>query len=144
VPRFFSQTGQVRYEWFSLSTGGTDSAWTGNITVPSGVITFTPPDTLSNVFDDGSVLYIATVTSEIPQTTTYISDLPYTVFTNGRGCAERDSSAGNRDSIVCGDGDTITLNGQAYAKGLGVQAHSEVVLPLDGQFNTFVSDAGVD
>lgn len=43
-----------------------------------------------------------------------------------------------------GDGRIITLNGVQYNKGLGVHAPSEVVFNIDGQFETFISDVGID
>ncbi|TWT33997.1 Soluble aldose sugar dehydrogenase YliI precursor [Posidoniimonas corsicana] len=72
----------------------------------------------------------------------YASDLPLAETpSNGWGPIELDTSNGED---VGGDGNPITLNGQVYAKGLGVHAYSEVAYDLNGAFQRFVSDIGVD
>lgn len=71
----------------------------------------------------------------------YLSDLNWTSATSGHGPVERDASNGE---INAGDGETITLNGVAYAKGLGVHSQSDIRYALNGQFATFLSDIGVD
>jgi hypothetical protein len=43
-----------------------------------------------------------------------------------------------------GDGKTITLNGVAYAKGLGTNSISDVQVYLDGRCSTFAATVGVD
>ena len=43
-----------------------------------------------------------------------------------------------------GDGNTLTLNGATYAKGLGVHASSEIVYDLNGVYRGFLYDIGVD
>ena len=72
----------------------------------------------------------------------FLSDLP-TVGTppNGWGPMELDTSNGEN---AAGDGNTITLNGVTYSKGLGVHAYSEVTYDLGSAFSLFVSDIGVD
>ncbi|MCO6045949.1 NPCBM/NEW2 domain-containing protein [Aeoliella sp. ICT_H6.2] len=60
---------------------------------------------------------------------------------NGWGPIEYDTSNGED---VGGDGNTITLNGVEYEKGLGVHAYSEVAYDLSGQYTRFISDIGVD
>jgi hypothetical protein len=77
-----------------------------------------------------------------PGTTSYFSDLPYTVTSNGWGPPEKDHSNGETGAS---DGHTITLNGQTYAKGLGVHANSDVRLNLTGgSYSQFLADIGVD
>jgi len=71
----------------------------------------------------------------------YLSDLSWTSATNGWGPVEKNKSNGEQDA---GDGGSITLGGTAYRKGLGVHSGSEVSYALDGQYNTFSSDVGVD
>ena len=61
--------------------------------------------------------------------------------TNGWGPVERDESVGSNGS---GDGNIITLNGVTYAKGLGAHAVSNIVINLNKQYGTFLSDIGVD
>ena len=72
----------------------------------------------------------------------YLSDLPFVgTPINGWGPVERDRSNGEQGST---DGNTLTLNGTTYAKGLGVHSASEIVFDLQGQYDRFVSDVGVD
>ncbi|MCB9157603.1 MAG: NPCBM/NEW2 domain-containing protein, partial [Caldilineaceae bacterium] len=74
-------------------------------------------------------------------TITYVSDLNPTAATNGWGPYERDTSNGENSA---GDGNTLTLNGVTYARGLGVHAHSELRYALNGQYGRFLADIGVD
>lgn len=71
----------------------------------------------------------------------YLSDQPFTLSSNGWGPVERDRSNGETGA---NDGRTIRLNGQAYAKGLGVHAASDISVSLNNQYSRFVSDIGVD
>jgi hypothetical protein len=71
----------------------------------------------------------------------FLSDLSFTQIQNGWGPVERDRS--NGDSAA-GDGNTITLNGVRYSKGLGVHASSEVRYNLAGNYTTFLADIGLD
>ncbi|WP_373544705.1 NPCBM/NEW2 domain-containing protein [Chamaesiphon sp.] len=74
-------------------------------------------------------------------TTTFLSDLTATAATNGYGAIERDKSNGEQGAT---DGNTLTLNGVTYAKGLGVHAGSDTTYALGGNYNRFRSDIGVD
>src|SRR5581483_7584795 len=76
-----------------------------------------------------------------PSGSSYLSDLTWASVANGYGPAERDMSNGED---AAGDGGPITLNGVTYAKGIGVNAPSEIVYDLGGACATFVSDIGVD
>ncbi len=93
---------------------------------------FTPEDdtayvALYRTFDDNAV---------------YVSDLtPSETPINGWGPIELDSSNGEQ---AAGDGQTITLNGVTYDKGLGVHSYSEVTYDLGSQYTRFLSDVGVD
>ena len=73
--------------------------------------------------------------------TAYVSDMPFDTTANGWGPVERDQSMGEQ---AAGDGTTLTLNGVAYSKGLGAHAYSEVHVALNGRYQTFSSDVGVD
>ncbi len=73
--------------------------------------------------------------------TTYVSDMTWVSSTNGWGPVERDTSVGSSGS---NDGNTITLNGVTYPKGLGAHANSTIVINLNKQYGTFLSDVGVD
>lgn len=77
-----------------------------------------------------------------PSGTAYLSDLSWTSPpTNGWGPVEIDESNGEQGT---GDGNTITLNGTTYTKGLGVHAYSDITYNLGGAYTTFISDVGVD
>ncbi len=72
----------------------------------------------------------------------FLSDLaPVGTVVNGWGPMEQDSSNGEQ---AAGDGRPLTLNGVVYDKGLGVHAPSEVVYALEGRFDRFQADIGID
>jgi hypothetical protein len=71
----------------------------------------------------------------------YVSDLPFTVATNGYGPVERDMNVGGSGA---NDGTTIALRGATYAKGLGTNAVSSVSVDLGGTCSSFSSDVGID
>ena len=71
----------------------------------------------------------------------YLSDLSWSSATNGYGPVEKDQSNGEAGA---GDGHTITLNGQTYAKGLGAHASSTMSYNLGGQYTQFITDMGLD
>ncbi|MYL58770.1 hypothetical protein GLW20_14780 [Virgibacillus halodenitrificans] len=85
-------------------------------------------------------------TSEItpapPKTDSFLSDLPfYNDTINGWGPVERDRSVGGQEA---GDGNTLTINGETFEKGLGVNSNSEVSYYIGGNFSTFTSAIGID
>ncbi len=82
----------------------------------------------------------ANVTVNAP-TMVYVSDLTPTAQTNGWGTYERNRSNGEQGAA---DGRTITLNGVTYAKGLGCHAASDLRFNLNGQYQTFLTDLGLD
>ncbi|WP_345712001.1 NPCBM/NEW2 domain-containing protein, partial [Kineococcus glutinatus] len=61
------------------------------------------------------------------QGATYVSDTAFRTVRNGWGPVERDRSNGGQ---AAGDGKTLTIGTTTYAKGLGVHAASEVVVPV--------------
>ena len=71
----------------------------------------------------------------------YLSDLPWVSATNGWGPVELDQSNGENGG---GDGNTITLDGVTYSKGLGAHAVSEIIYNLGGNYTSFSADVGVD
>jgi len=73
-------------------------------------------------------------------TTTFVSDLTWTQQTNGWGPVERDQSNGEDQS---GDGETITLNGVTYAKGVGTHAGSDVRFAVSN-CTRFKASVGID
>jgi hypothetical protein len=68
-------------------------------------------------------------------TPTYLSDLAWASATAGWGTVQKDAT------IV---GNTITLRGVTYAKGLGTHANSTIVYNLNGQYTSFLADIGLD
>ena len=62
-------------------------------------------------------------------------------MTNGYGPVEKDESNGE-DSA--GDGNTLTLNGTTYTKGLGAHAASDVRYALTSTCTRFKASVGVD
>ena len=73
-------------------------------------------------------------------TTSYLSDLAYTVTANGWGPAEKDMSNGEQ---AAGDGKPITLNGTVFAKGIGVHAASDIRYTMSN-CTAFTASVGVD
>ena len=71
----------------------------------------------------------------------YVSDLPWDSELNGWGPAERDRSNGEQGAA---DGAPIRLAGVQYAKGIGAHAYSEITVRLDGNYDRFLSDIGLD
>ena len=71
----------------------------------------------------------------------FLSDSTPTYAANGLGPVERDMSNGASDP---GDGKTISIRGQTFAKGLGVAAPSSVIYRLGGQCTSFTATVGVD
>ena len=51
---------------------------------------------------------------------------------------------GNYQKNATNDGRTIKLNGVTYASGLGVHANSQLVYTLNGKYQWFMADVGVD
>jgi hypothetical protein len=90
--------------------------------------------------DWGNASLFGAGTTPTPSTT-YLSDLTPVSATNGWGAYERDRSNGELGSS---DGRTLKLNGQTYAKGLGVHARSELVFNVPTGANRFQSDIGID
>lgn len=72
----------------------------------------------------------------------YASDLSESASTNGWGPIEKDRSNGEQGAT---DGNTITIGGQTYTKGLGVHALSSVVYDFTaGTYDLFTADIGID
>jgi NPCBM/NEW2 domain/Domain of unknown function (DUF1929) len=84
---------------------------------------------------DRGVRLTATLTSG------YLSDQQWDSASNGWGPVERDRS--NAESVA-GDGRVLTINGQAFSKGLGAHAVSEITYSLAGNCSSFNATVGVD
>jgi hypothetical protein len=74
-------------------------------------------------------------TDAVSSITTYLSDLNWTSATAGWGTVQKNLSVA---------GNTITLGGATYAKGLGTHAVSQIVYNLVGGYSNFISDVGID
>jgi hypothetical protein len=74
-------------------------------------------------------------------TASFLSDRAFTSSTNNWGPVERDKSNGEAGA---GDGLPLTLNGVVYAKGLGVNAPSEIRFALGGVCTQVTAVVGVD
>ena len=79
--------------------------------------------------------------SVIPKGLMYISDLPFVSATNGFGPVERDENVGGSGAD---DGGPISIDGVVFAKGLGTNAISSVVIQIPQGCTTFSSYVGVD
>ncbi|UJF31385.1 NPCBM/NEW2 domain-containing protein [Paenibacillus hexagrammi] len=76
-----------------------------------------------------------------PDGTIYVSDMEPQDSTNGWGPIEKDMSNGEASK---GDGKTITIKGVPYNKGIGTNAASSITYNIDGKFDSFISDVGID
>ncbi len=146
----------------SLVVQGTSTPLAASVTYdgPSRTVTLDPSAALAN-----ATTYVATVrggasgvkdvagnplaadrswtftTAAAPGgTTSYLSDLAYTVVSNGFGPAEKDRSNGEAGAA---DGRPLTLAGVVYPKGIGVHAPSEIRYNLTG-CSTFTTKVGLD
>jgi hypothetical protein len=80
-------------------------------------------------------------TTSSQQQVTYLSALTPVSATNGYGPYEQDRSNGEQ---LAGDGQTITLGGVTFARGLGVHAASELVYAIPAGCTEFSASVGVD
>lgn len=103
---------------------------------------------------NGDLYYIAIVTGELhhigygtpppppPVTGGYLSNFRWISATNGYGPVELDKSNGDN---LAGDGNTLTIKGQLFTKGLGTHAVSDIKYGLAaGGCDYFTAKIGVD
>jgi alpha-galactosidase len=76
-----------------------------------------------------------------PSGTVHLSDVEWLSATSGWGPVERDMSNGDQAS---GDGRSISIAGQTYAKGIGVHAAARVAFALGGACTRLSAEVGVD
>jgi alpha-galactosidase len=134
----------------AVPTDGTFTT-TWDVVPPSGTDpgSYALTATASYQWDDGTQLQDAAtsggadvlVPNPPPTGNAYVSDVPWTSWTNGWGPPERDRSNGEQGPA---DGHTITIGGVTYAKGVGVHAVSEIDVYVGGQCTSFHSDVGID
>ncbi|MBP1967882.1 NPCBM/NEW2 domain-containing protein [Paenibacillus aceris] len=115
-----------------------------NITLPSDVVGISDIGVTASYEDidgrkqlQGSQRIIALP----PGGTIYLSDLEPLHSANGWGPFEKDMSNGEMGQ---GDGKKITIKGVPYNKGLGVNAQSSITYTIDGKYDLFISDVGID
>ncbi|WP_425556012.1 NPCBM/NEW2 domain-containing protein [Kitasatospora nipponensis] len=70
-----------------------------------------------------------------------LSDLTWSSAGNGWGPVEKDMSNGDNGLA---DGQTLSIRGTTYAKGLGTNAASEIVYYLGGACTSLSTTVGVD
>jgi alpha-galactosidase len=66
---------------------------------------------------------------------------PWTSASNGWGPVERDMSNGEQ---AAGDGRTLTIQGETFAKGLGTHAMAEIAYYTGGKCSTVTTKVGID
>ncbi|MGW0736465.1 NPCBM/NEW2 domain-containing protein [Streptomyces sp. NPDC002851] len=76
-----------------------------------------------------------------PRGTSQLGDLDWLSATNGWGPVERNTSNGED---AAGDGNPLTINGQAYEKGLGAHAESTITYYTAGNCSAVTAQVGVD
>jgi alpha-galactosidase len=171
VTTTFTDTGRVPAENLTVdlsapdgwtvraATPATDAAVTRNgtftttwsVTPPSGTTpgTYSLTASASYQWNDGTQLQSDSTSGSTgvlvpnppPTGSAYVSDVPWTSWTNGWGPPERDRSNGEQGAT---DGHTITIGGVTYAKGVGVHAVSEIDVWVGGQCTSLRSDVGID
>jgi alpha-galactosidase len=134
----------------SVPTNGT-LATTWAVTPPAGTApgSYSLTATAAFQWNDGTQLRSASTTGSAdvlvpnapPTGQAYVSDVPWTSWTNGWGPPERDRSNGEQGAT---DGHPITINGVTYPKGIGVHAASEIDVYVGGRCASFSSDVGID
>ncbi|MFG2122827.1 beta-galactosidase [Streptomyces sp. NPDC048710] len=84
---------------------------------------------------------VATTPPPPPAGADQVSDLPFLSASNGWGPVERDQSVGD---TAANDGKPLKLGGTVFAKGLGTNSPSDVLVYLAGQCSKFTATVGVD
>ncbi|MBN2440920.1 MAG: NPCBM/NEW2 domain-containing protein [Spirochaetales bacterium] len=70
-----------------------------------------------------------------PSANSYLSDLTPCFSRTGYGSIQKDKNI---------DGNTMTLNGTSYGKGIGIHADSDIRYYLCGNFSRFTASVGID
>jgi beta-galactosidase GanA len=127
--------------------GGTSAKFTWSATAPATVakvnaLTVTvkavQSDHVQTLTDER---IIGVIPAPPPAGQSQVSDLPWLSSTNGWGPVERDQSVGN---TAPNDGTPLEVGGVVYAKGLGTNSPSDVLVYLAGQCSRFTATVGVD
>jgi len=139
---------------FTDSSTNTPTAWswtfgdsgTSTVQNPSHVFncggTYTVALTATNAYGNNTNTKNNYITASAGTGVVYLSDLTWVgTPTNGWGPVEKDMSNGEDQA---GDGARITLNGARYTKGLGCHALSTITYNINGLYDRFKSDIGLD
>jgi beta-galactosidase GanA len=137
LPAGWTATPQTTTAIGSLAPGASQTmSWT--ITVPDNVATGTDAIAAEITYQQGSSSQTtggAYQVSVVPKGLYYISDLPFVSETNGYGALMRDANL---------SGGPLSIDGVTFAKGLGTNAISSVVVNIPSGCTTFSSYVGVD
>ncbi len=148
APSGWSVTATSPWSRATLRTGGT-FATTWTVTVPPGTAPgpYAVPVTTTYAWGARSRVVATTraLTVEVvappPPGASPLSDVAWVSATNGWGPVEKDMSNGE---TAAGDGKPITIRGAVFAKGLGVNATSDIVYYLGGACSSLTTTVGID
>ena len=137
LPTGWTATPQGSTAIGTLAPGGSSTvSWT--VTIPSdvaaGTYAVTPTFDYTQAGRSGTT-GASTDANVVPAGTIYLSDLPFVSSTNGFGPVQRDEST---------NGTPISIDGVGYAKGLGTNAISSIVIAIPAGCTEFSSEVGVD
>jgi len=104
------------------------------VTPPSAGWTGTELVTLTATDPDGSVKSISFTCESVNANYIYISDMDWVSASFGTDI--------NKDLSV--DGNILTVAGSSYDKGIGTHAVSEIIYDINGTYQWFSSDLGID
>lgn len=127
--------------------GGTSAQFTWSVTAPATVAKVNVLTTTVKALQAAHVQtlsderIVGSVPAPPPAGQSQVSDLTWLSSTNGWGPVERDQSVGG---IAPNDGTPLKLGGVVYAKGLGTNSPSDVLVYLAGQCSRFTATVGVD
>jgi len=126
-----------------IGLGGSSSynlrnLWTTTNSTTTGAISASVPS-------HGAVMYrvsrAGTLAAPPAAGTHQVGDMAWLASSNGWGPAERNMSNGEQ---AAGDGRTLTINGNTYARGIGVHADSAVHIYLGRSCPLFTAFVGTD
>lgn len=135
-------TGYIIYEGGTEVATVTETSYDATGLTANTAYTYTvkAKDNAGNLSSTSNTLQ---VTTDTPQPViVYLTDITWHQVANGWGNAEANRSNGEKGDS---DGNTITLNGTTYEKGIGAHAASEITVDLTGDtYSKFQSDIGID
>ena len=121
--------------WTTVTTAAAGTGFTDPAVLSAGT-TYAYRVRAVNATGSSPSSAVATVTTPAATAVpTYLSDLAWTSATSGWGTVHKDASV---------TGNTLTLAGVTYAKGLGTHAASTITYALNGAYKSFLATVGVD